>query len=281
MPPKDFYVKGEPDEERDVHGNEFMHVHSIGIYSCEDDNMIRSSRGDYLIAYPVKGTLYFKADDGGVIPVEAGKAAFYRPDENYCLYKTTHDEPMCYWIHFTGYGVEKMTETLGYGDRNIFNVGISVELKDCFIKIIDEMQVTNKGYEIITAGKTMELLSMIARLDFTREITQESNPIIPALEYMHQNYKSNQSVDFYASLCNMSKYYFIRTFKTVTNTTPVEYLKTLRMTKAIDLLERTHFKISEISRMVGYQDPLYFNRLFKKTKGMSPTEYRVMVNDQE
>lgn len=274
MIPKDFHIINEYPDESPRHKDDFIHVHSIGIWSCEEDNMIRSSTDDYLLTYLSKGTMYFKAEDGSIVPTEAGKVVIYRPGEPQYLFKTSQHEHMRYWVHFTGYGVQKIFDYLNFGDRNIFNVGISTEVEELFMSIIDEVQITNFGYEVVASAKISALIALVARLDFCRGITGEKNPILPALEYMHHNYSLNKSVDFFASLCMMSKYYFIRTFKKNTDMTPVEYLKMLRITKAIDLLEQTNLKVSEISEMVGYADPLYFSRLFKKIKGISPTEYR-------
>ena len=54
----------------------------------------------------------------------------------------------------------------------------------------------------------------------------------------------------------------------------VEYLTTIRMEKAKELLERADYSMKEICSMVGYSDPNYFSRSFKKKVGVTPTEYK-------
>ena len=54
----------------------------------------------------------------------------------------------------------------------------------------------------------------------------------------------------------------------------MQYLLERRMANAQMLLETTSYNITEISALVGYDNPLYFSRVFKKQKGISPSEYR-------
>ena len=66
----------------------------------------------------------------------------------------------------------------------------------------------------------------------------------------------------------------IRSFRKYTGNTPIQFLTSLRMTNAQVLLETTSYSINEIAGIVGYNNPLYFSRLFHKQKGCSPSEYR-------
>jgi len=72
----------------------------------------------------------------------------------------------------------------------------------------------------------------------------------------------------------MSVSWFIRNFKLYTNTTPMQYIVSLRIANAQMLLETTNYNVTEIGNIVGYDNPLYFSRIFRKQKGISPSEYR-------
>lgn len=55
---------------------------------------------------------------------------------------------------------------------------------------------------------------------------------------------------------------------------PAQYILSLRISNAQSLLENTSYNVTEISNIVGYENPLYFSRVFKKQCGMSPSEFR-------
>ncbi len=84
---------------------------------------------------------------------------------------------------------------------------------------------------------------------------------------MHSKYNDQQSIDFYAKQCNLSKYHFIHLFKEYTGLSPYAYKTRIRIEKAKDLLSSTNLSISEISNILGYNNSLYFSNLFKKTQG--------------
>ena len=79
----------------------------------------------------------------------------------------------------------------------------------------------------------------------------------------------------------MSTSWFIRSFKDFTGVTPMHYILALRIANAQSLLENTDYTVAEISRLVGYEDQLYFSRLFKKQNGLSPSQFRRQVQREE
>ncbi len=97
--------------------------------------------------------------------------------------------------------------------------------------------------------------------------------ILPALSAMEQELHADESVEYYAKLCNLSTYHFIRAFHRYAGQTPHRYLIRLRMSRACELLE-TEMQISEIARAVGYSDPVHFSKQFKQIVGQTPRDYR-------
>ena len=78
----------------------------------------------------------------------------------------------------------------------------------------------------------------------------------------------------YAASKNISVSWFIQNFKQYTNTTPAQYIQNLRLSNAKSLLETTNYNVTEISNLVGYENPLYFSRFFRKQFGASPSQFR-------
>ena len=95
-----------------------------------------------------------------------------------------------------------------------------------------------------------------------------------AQEYIQENYKKDLSLDALSKELDISPYYFSKLFKEETGSNFVEYLTNLRMSRAKELLKDEKLSMKEICMEVGYSDPNYFSRIFKKNFGMTPTEYR-------
>ena len=77
-----------------------------------------------------------------------------------------------------------------------------------------------------------------------------------------------------SQMLGISSYYFSKLFKNETGTNFIEYLTNLRISKAKDLLDENRLSVKEIGITVGYPDPNYFSRIFKKNVGQTPSEYK-------
>ena len=95
-----------------------------------------------------------------------------------------------------------------------------------------------------------------------------------ALRYIENNYAHEVNIHVIADYLNIERTYLYRLFKDITGTSPQEYLLDYRIRRACSLLRETDLPVSDIARSVGYNDALYFSRLFKQKKGRTPTQYR-------
>lgn len=96
---------------------------------------------------------------------------------------------------------------------------------------------------------------------------------------VRQHVYSNISVGELAELCNMSLSSFKREFKHVFNASPLQYINTQRISKAKELLMKSDLPVADIAYATGFNDPLYFTRLFKRSEEVSPTQYRTLHKD--
>ncbi|MFQ7549204.1 MAG: helix-turn-helix domain-containing protein [Blautia marasmi] len=93
-----------------------------------------------------------------------------------------------------------------------------------------------------------------------------------AIHYFNENYYRDIKIEEYARQQHMSTCWFIRSFKQYMNVPPLKYLTSVRIRRARELLETTDYTVSEIGALVGYDNPLYFSRIFKKQTGVSPAD---------
>lgn len=95
-----------------------------------------------------------------------------------------------------------------------------------------------------------------------------------ALLYIGQKYKEDISMEQTAEYVNLSPYYFSKLFKLHTGENFIDYLTRLRMEEAKRLIGEQSLSLKEICFEVGYNDPNYFSRVFKKAIGITPSDYR-------
>lgn len=236
-------------------------------------------RLDFQIIYIASGKAHFhfgNPENETIVP--AGNIVLFRPKEFQKYEYYGIDKTEVYWIHFTGNDVKNILRKYGFpDDKRIFPVGTSLEYERVFKRIIMELQRCQDDYE--------EMLTLLLRhllIIFHRELTREhilkneylDSEMDIAASYFNENYNRDINIEEYAVSRGMSVSWFIRNFKKYTGTTPMQFITSIRITNAQMLLETTNYAINEIARIVGYDNPLYFSRLFRKQKGCPPSHYR-------
>ena len=236
-------------------------------------------RVDFQIIYIASGRAYFHFDSPeNETVVTAGNIVLFRPKELQKYEYYGIDKTEVYWVHFTGNDVKNILRKYGFpDDKRIFAVGTSLEYERVFKRIILELQRCQEDYE--------EMLALLLRyllIIFRRELVKDhksrneylDQEMETAVSYLNENYNREINIEAYAASRGMSVSWFIRNFKKYAGTTPMQFVTSIRITNAQMLLETTNYAVNEIARIVGYDNPLYFSRLFKKQTGISPTEYR-------
>ena len=95
-----------------------------------------------------------------------------------------------------------------------------------------------------------------------------------ALRRIRVDYAKPLTLGDLAAEANMVPQYFCRVFKQVTGSSPVEYLNYYRVECAAELLCLENARVTDVALACGFKDLSYFIRLFKRTKGLSPSAFR-------
>ena len=208
----------------------------------------------------------------------------YLPNEpqHYTYYK--EDRTAVYWIHFTGSEAGSLLKYYRIiGEDRVIYVGASPDYQWLFGQIIQELQLGRPKFEELVSLHLRNIMILISRSIESRKTFSDATEkeISLAMHYFRNNYGSEINIDKYAESRNISVCWFIRCFKHITGQTPLQYLLSLRISNAQNLLENTDYTIAEVAESVGYQNALYFSRLFHKQMGISPREYRMKLSAHE
>ncbi len=98
--------------------------------------------------------------------------------------------------------------------------------------------------------------------------------ILQAIRYIHRNYQKSLTLDDVTEQVHMSKYYFCRTFRESTGVTFLDYLNSVRLIKAHQMLLETELPLAEIAARTGFSSTLHLSRVFRNTYQVSPSEFR-------
>ena len=126
-----------------------------------------------------------------------------------------------------------------------------------------------------TVAYIISIIKKALELREKKASNRYGNVVAQIKEYIEKNYSDEElSLNLLASHVNFSPNHLSTIFSQQTGNTFSRYLTDYRMNKAKELLRCTGKKASVISTEIGYKDPHYFSYLFKKTQGMTPTQYR-------
>lgn len=156
------------------------------------------------------------------------------------------------------------------------------EIKGFLERIINEYKEQSNAYDVAISGYVALILAKLYRNYVFKEIREEkykaySQRILMLNEivrYIHDNFSSETELAAVAKEFNINMYHLCHIFREHTGKTFKEYLNSVRIDKAEELIKTTDASICEIAGLCGFNDSNYFSRKFRQLKGMSPREAR-------
>lgn len=118
------------------------------------------------------------------------------------------------------------------------------------------------------------LLADAKRMPATIRRNEAVSGVKGAISYIQENYAKPITLKELSDLCSMSQGHFCRVFKQYTTKTPVQYINTVRLSKAMELLRETDRKVLDIALDTGFNSLSYFIGVFRESVGTTPTAYR-------
>lgn len=266
------------DDDNTSEGAELF-VNSCGHYKLihvQKMQTIRTSgRRDYQILYAAEGTVHVMTKQG-FSDIGKGGVFIYKPNVPQNYYYVLPEKPDVYWIHFTGAKVEQILENLGLSGDEPMQLQYKEEIAELFDKIIGELRMGRYLNAEMAEVYCKQLLIQISRSYQQKDMAkQRYNSLLDeVINHFNREYQADINIAEYATKLHISCSWFIREFKKYTGYSPKQYLTNLRIQHAKELLNNRYLSINDVSSIVGYDNQLYFSRIFRKSTGMSPSEYR-------
>lgn len=176
-----------------------------------------NGREDFLLFYIAKGSEHFFLERE--IDAEEGAFIFYRPHEKQEHIYLGEKTAEFYFIHFLA---PSDFDLFGFESAKVYTAKPCTTVRDLFEEIIAELQTKQPAYEKICVTKFMNIAALLKRN--TAEHNHPQNRYISAISYavqvMNREYEKNYTLEEYAKLCSMSKFHFLRVFKSITGVSP-------------------------------------------------------------
>ena len=254
---------------------------AIGYYpSADGHRMQRTRHDDNLLIYCVEGAGRAETDSwhgqvsaGQILLLPQGQAHQYEADPA--------NPWSIYWLHFQGSSSAVFNQYLAGPDLAVpvTGIGVSPQLANLFNGLL---AVRRTGYStrafVNAANQLRHLLTTVGLMTRrARAGTQASLDLEHVQSFMVENINQPLNLDTLAAAANLSKYHFSGKYKALTGYSPMKHFTNMKMEHACQLLDTTPMSVKEVASALGYDDQLYFSRVFSNTVGMSPRAYRSSV----
>lgn len=257
-----------------------LYMRYCGMSQCEPGHSFGPAMRDHFVIHYIihgKGTLTIGQNK---YHLGAGQGFLLCPNV-VSHYKADLDDPWEYaWVGFHGLNAATYLSEAGLSEENaIFTYNRGDTLKNCLTEMVNAYDNYKYGSNLRLQSLLYMLLSELVE-SASENAQKERLPlqqryIQKAVSYIQMNYmEAELTVSSLSSYVGLDRSYLCSLFKKYLSLSPQTYISKYRINIACELLKTTAYPISEITHMVGYKDPVVFQKFFKNITGKSPRRYR-------
>ena len=253
-----------------------LSVYNVGCQLCDAGYQWGPGiRNHYLIHYIISGKGSYRVGDT-TYSLSAGDAFLVYPNTE-VIYRADDADPWEYaWVGFTGSDAAMILRATDFTPKTpcIFQVPAGYEIRHQLLHIYDA-RGNEFRHAVEMSGRLYTALALFMEGAHKKEAEHTANTYVQkSIEYISANYSYPITVEDIAAYVGLSRSHLFRSFETVMQQSPKEYLTQFRMKQACDLLEHSDLSVTAIANSVGFDNSLYFSKSFRRQKGMPPREYR-------
>lgn len=239
-------------------------------------SMSRSRHDDCLLIYCVDGCGKLNAGLKSY-KITTGDFILLPKDEIHSYLADNKTPWSIYWLHCEGQLIDEFITPLKKLSRHpVLQLGLHSRLISDFEALLDLRQSTQLFESYLHSSSLLRqllthitLLHTQARHHFDKTFDMDAIQSL-MLRCVHETL----DIDTLAATANLSKFHFIKRYKALTGSTPINDFIRMKIERACHLLDITDQRISEIAWTLGYEDAYYFSRAFRNVMGISPSQYR-------
>lgn len=261
-----------------------LHITDIGFYpkaSYHFRSRTKEEASHYIFIYCVEGEGWFELN-GQTQKVSANQVFILPKGQAHRYGSKSSRSWTIYWIHFDGQhaaffaeGFDKPLNVLPEKDSRI-----DERLKlfeEIFLALKNGYSKNNLEFSIATLFYflgSLKYLGNFRAMDHSDHASTKRDVAEEVIHFMRENIRRRVNLKEMADYVGYSSSHFSALFLQKTGYSPLSYFNHLKMQEACHFLDFSEMKVNQISMLVGIEDPLYFSRLFTKTMGYSPSNYR-------
>ena len=255
-----------------------LHLSQFGLEECIPGHFFGPAvRNHYLLHYILDGEGIFEVG-GNRYRLGKGQGFLICPDV-ITYYQADAANPWSYcWFGFNGTLAELLLKEAGLTMASPILHYDRDDMIYRYLQLMIESRECRKARETRLTGLLYFMLSVLVEFGpITPPGQKESRAEIyveKVQDFIEVNYAQKITVEDIAHFIGLNRSYLCSLFKQRMNTSIQDYLVRYRINKACEMMGNAELSIGDISRSVGYNDPLLFSKIFKKMKGLSPKHYR-------
>jgi AraC-like DNA-binding protein len=254
----------------------------VGYYPQAKWHFVERSEGitQAIIIYCADGGGWGRLGGGGVFPVRSGQALIIPSDAAHAYGSDAESPWTIYWVHVSGPKAETLLRLLEVDSAlpTLF-LGRDPALASLFEKILS---ILGRGYSSDSLLQaSMALGQLIAHFVVNRYRQPNDDAGVDerverAIDRMHKNLSAAPYLEDLANDAHLSPSHFAAVFKRRTGFSVLDFFNRLKMQRACFLLDTTDMPIKTIAADLGFEDPLYFSRSFRRIHDLSPMQHRAI-----
>ena len=260
------------EETTDKKPDNYLAVLNCGVQQFTDvqQHLIREKgRKEYHLLYIESGTCT-AFHRGKRYELSEGQYVLYEPGERQEYIFHVESPSVSYYIHFKGIYADKILTECGLRG-GVYTAVNPSEAGQLFPKLV---HATLSGTHATETRINGLMFSLLCAFTETNNNTMFHESVRAAVLYLQRNQNRNVKIEELTSLCNLSRSRFMNLFQKNIGTSPHQYHLLLRIERVKKILTERDCSVTEAAAICGFDDPLYFSRIFKKVTGMTPKDFR-------